>query len=222
MAGASVASAVWTATEWTALGNVLSGAGAIVGAVAVIAAAWFGASTFNSWRTQTLSARRIEQAERILTATYKVRRGLSYVRQPIMWASDLLAAEDYLKENGQLPSDDQRKQKLTSAQVYFTRLNTTLDDRRALDECLPMARALFGEPLELALDSLNRQFQIVNASAEAQYRFEENTDRTHRDKVEATLWAGYPSPEQNEMDRTIASLVKGIEDICVPVLRLEK
>jgi hypothetical protein len=217
-----MAEPVWTATEWTALGDVLSGAGTVIGALAVIGAAVLASNTFDSWRRQTLSQRRIEQAERILTATYKVRRGLSHVRNPMLWGYELQKAEDYLKEKGELPGDDAGKRKMTTAQTYYTRLNAVLDDRKLLQECQPMARALFGEELELAMDALNHQFQRVNAAVQAQYSFEENTDRKFRESIEATLWAGYPAPEENKLDREIAEQVATIEKHCVPVLRLEK
>ncbi len=212
----------WTSIEWTALGAVLSGAGTVIGALAVIGAAYLGSRTFDSWRRQTLSQRRIEQAERILTATYKVRRGLSHVRNPMLWAHEQQAAEDDLNEKGQLTGSDRDNRKLTTAHLYFLRLNGELDNRRALEECQPMARALFGEELELAMDALNHQFQRVNSAVQAQYRFEENTDRGFRESIEATLWGGTPTPEENKMDKEIAAQVKVIEAVCVPVLRLEK
>jgi hypothetical protein len=212
----------WTSIEWTALGAVLAGAGTVLGALTIIAAAWFGSRTFESWRRQTLSQRRIEQAERILTATYKVRRGLSHVRNPFLWAHELQAAEDYLKEKGQLTVGETGNRKLTTAQLYYSRLNAELDNRRALEECQPMARALFGEEVEMAMEELNRQFHFVNNAVGAQYRFEEATDRKFREEIEATLWGGTPKPEENKMDRNIAELVKVIEGVCVPVLRLEK
>jgi hypothetical protein len=211
----------WTATEWTALGDVLSGTGTVIGALAVIGAAVLASNTFDGWRKQTLSQRRIEQAERILTATYKVRRSLSHVRNPMLWAFEQQKAEDYLREKGELPGDETSKRKMITSQLYFTRINAVLDDRKLLDECQPMARALFGEELELAMDALNRQFQRISAAVQAQSRFEENTDREFRESIEATLWEGYPAPEKNELDREIAERVATIEKHCVPVLRLE-
>jgi len=73
----------------------------------------------------------------------------------------------------------------------------------------------------LAMETLNRQFDIVNSSVQAQYRLEEDSERQFRENIEATLWAGYPSSAENEMDQTIAKLVVIIENVCVPVLRLE-
>ncbi|WP_050475543.1 hypothetical protein [Pannonibacter phragmitetus] len=212
----------WTATEWTALGNVLLGLGTFIGAFAVIGAAYLGSRTFNGWRRQKLSERRIEQAERILTATYKVRRGLSFVRNPMLWAYESQKAEDDLKEKGVLLGDEHSNRRMITQQLYFARLNAVLDERKALEECQPMARALFNEELELAIEGLNQQFQSVNAAVQAQYHFNENTDRAFQESMVAILWAGYPAPEKNELDRKIAEYVATIEKHCVSVLRLER
>ena len=84
----------------TAVGSLLQGIGTILGAMAVFVAAWLGSRTFETWRQQKLSERLIEQAERIVTATYKVRRGLSYVRNSAIFAYEFAAAEKILKERG--------------------------------------------------------------------------------------------------------------------------
>jgi membrane-associated HD superfamily phosphohydrolase len=203
---------------------MLQGIGTIGGAIAVFGAAWFGATTFARWKQQKLAERRIEQAERILTATYKVRRQLSYVRNPAMWGNELSAAEDKLKENGQWEEagGDNERRKLTTARAYYTRIFNAKDDRQALDECLPMARALFGEELEQALDKLNRQFWTVQISVDAILRDRGNSDRPFRDKMDRVVWEGYASEDEvNEVDETIREQVRRIEDICVPVLQLE-
>ncbi|MBL3575369.1 hypothetical protein JMK10_05395 [Rhodovulum sulfidophilum] len=70
----------WTHADWSALGSVLSGIGAIVGAFAVIWAARLGSRTFESWREQKISERQIDQAERILIATYDAERSLGDLR----------------------------------------------------------------------------------------------------------------------------------------------
>jgi hypothetical protein len=189
----------------------------------VFAAAWIGSNTFNRWRQQRLSERRIEQAERILTATYKVRRGLSYVRSPAMWSHELDAAEAALKERGEWDKIfDKSEQKSTAtAQAYYNRLNATKDDQRALEECQPMARALFGEDLEKAIETLNRQFWTVQVYVDANHRDKQGADKEFRRQIESTIWEGYPSKKENEVDQTIETQVKVIEGVCVPVLRLE-
>ena len=213
-----------TTIDWSATGDMLQGIGAILGAGAVLIAAIVGGTTFKRWRQQKLSERHIEQAERILTATYKVRRGLSRVRSPMMLPHEFDAAEASLNESGQWDKvhPESRRKKLTIAQAYYNRLNRTRDDARALEECQPMARALFGEKLETAIEKLNHQFWTVQVYVDADYRDESGADAAHRKKIESTIWEGYPSTEENEVDQTIATQVKFIEDVCLPVLRLEK
>jgi hypothetical protein len=105
-------------------GSVLSGAGTVVGAIAVIVAAKFASNTFEEWRRQKLPERRIEQAERILTATYKARRALEHVRSPIMFSHEQVTAEKHLEQQDYwktIPAD--RRRKLITAQGYYNRLN---------------------------------------------------------------------------------------------------
>lgn len=208
----------WTSIEWTAFGSVLSGAGTIIGAVAVIVAALFASNTFKSWRLQTLSQRRIEQAERILTAAHNARRSLDYVRSPLIEAHELNAAEKHLEKQDFLANAD-RKQKLIIKQSYFNRLNAVIAERRAVEECLPMARALFGEVVEKALETLNRQFRLVSIAADMSD--DVGDDREFARKLRSDLSSVSGTDMPNEMNDIIAAQVKAIEDACVPVLRLE-
>lgn len=202
---------------------MLQGIGTVIGAIAVIAGAIIGSRTFNNWKRQKLAERHIEQAERILTATYKVRRGLSYVRSPMMWAHETAAAEEQLKANGEWEKafGEQEQKSLAKTQAYYNRLNHTRDDQKALEECQPMARAFFGEKLENAIETLNRQFWSVQVYVDANHEDKTGADAEFRRKIQTTIWEGYPSPEENELDQIIALQVKLIEGICVPVLRLE-
>lgn len=104
----------------TDIGVVLQGVGALAQAFAIGFAAWMASQTFNSWRKQKLSERRIEQAERILTAAYNARRALAYVRSPLMEAHELSTAEAHLEtQEFWTTVDANRKQRLISAQGYY-------------------------------------------------------------------------------------------------------
>lgn len=212
----------WTVIEYTALGSVLSGVGSILGAIAIIAAAWLASNTFKGWRRQKLSERRIEQAERILTAAYKVRRGLGYARSSMLEARELGAAEKQLEQqDGWLDTPEGRRKKLILAQVHYDRLNALLDERRALDECLPMARALFGESVEKALETLNQQFHIITTAADMTI-YDDDSNRDFSMKLGSSLSSASTPCSPNEMNDTIAVQIKLIEDKLLPVLRLSK
>lgn len=213
-----------TMIDWAATGAMLSGIGTVVGALAVIGAAIIGSRTFDNWKRQKLAERHIEQAERILTATYRVRRGLSRVRSPAMWGHETDAAEEQLKASGDWEKTfpESERKSLATAQAYYNRLNATRDDQRALEECQPMARAFFGEELEKALEKLNHQFWTVKVYVDANHNDKTGTDADFRRKIERAIWEGYPNAEENEVDQTIAAQVKLIEDTLAPVLRTAK
>lgn len=223
--GVGVTDAVCTvAIDWQATGTMLQGIGAIAGAVTVMVAALIGANSFAKWRQQKIAERRIEQAERILTATYNVRRGLSRVRNPMMWAHETDKAEEQLKESGEwgAAEDDGSRRRLAKTQAYYNRLNRELENRQTLDTCLPMARALFSEDLEKALEKLNHQFWTVQVYVDAYLRDSVGSERPFRQKIDQAIYEGYPGTEENEVDTTVKQSVKTIEDACLPILRLEE
>lgn len=210
-----------TTIDWAATGAMLSGMGTVIGGLAVIGAAYIGSRTFDNWKRQKLAERHIEQAERILTATYKARRGLSHVRSPFMFGHETDTAEEQLKASGEWNKaiSERERKSLATAQAYYNRLNATRDDQLALEECQPMARAFFGEELEKALEKLNHQFWTVKVYVDANHNDKSGADADFRRKIESTIWRGYPNAEENEVDQTIAAQVKLIEDTLVPVLR---
>ena len=145
--------------DWTATGTMFQGIGTLVGAIAVIIAAVIGSATFEKWRAQKIAERRMEQAERILTAAYKARRGLSLIRSPMIWNHELEAAAEQLKTSGEWEKvfPESQRAKLATKQAYYNRLSQTNDEQIALSEAQPMARAFFGEALESAIEELNKQ-----------------------------------------------------------------
>lgn len=204
----------------TDIGVVLQGVGALAQAFAIGFAAWMASQTFNSWRKQKLSERRIEQAERILTAAYNARRALAYVRSPLMEAHELSTAEAHLEtQEFWTTVDANRKQRLISAQGYYNRLNAVFEERRAVEECLPMARALFGEKVEKALELLNRQFHMVRIAVESNSW--DGNDREFARSLREDISSSSGSDRPNKMNVLIEGQVKQIEDALLPVLRLD-
>ncbi len=202
------------------IGSVLQGIGALAGAFAVGFAAWLASNSFENWRKQKLSERRMDQAERVLTATYKARRALGLVRNPMLWAHELNAAQEYLEKQDNWGSvDDGRKDRLISAQARYDRLNSVSDERKAIDECLPMARALFGERVEMALETLNRQFHLINVAIDANTW--EGNDPEFQRSLREDLSSSSSSDRPNKMNTCIEEQVNAIEEICLPVLRLQ-
>lgn len=202
---------------------MLQGIGTIAGVGAVIWAAIKGADTFKSWKQQKLAERRIDQAERILTAAYKGRRALKYVRGVMMWGHELHAAEEKLKEDEQIGWQlEDRKKRLITAQAYYNRLNRVKDEQMALDECLPMARALFSEELEKAIDKLNRQFWSVQTYVDAYIDDGDGNDAAFTQKIRRAMYDVEPHDgSPNEITVAVDESLALIENTCLPILRLE-
>lgn len=95
-----------------------------------------------------------------------------------------------------------------------------MDEHQAVDDCLPMARALFGEQVESALETLNRHFHIVYVAADMNDAAGNDQDLARA--LRADLSSSSGTDRQNEMNDIIAAQVKLIEDGLLPVLRLEK
>ena len=209
-----------TSIDWVATGAMLQGIGTFAGVGAVVWGAWNGAK---AWKNQKRAERRLEMAERILTATHKGRSALAYVRGPMMWAQELSAAEEKLKGDEQWSAQpEQRQKRLITAQAYFNRIDNTKDERAALDDCLPMARALFSERLEKAIEKLRRQFWIVQVDVEAYIDDEGERNSDFTKKIRRGMYDIKPANgERNEVSDAISEAVGIIETICEPALRLD-
>jgi hypothetical protein len=103
------------------------------------------------------------------------------------------------------------------------RVNQLLDDRTKLEDCLPMARALFGEDLENAIETLHHQFHIVRTYADAYVDDYNGTDRDFTVKIRRALFASNKrtAGEENEVSDAIDTSIATIEATCLPYLRME-
>lgn len=207
--------------DWAATGSMLQGIGTIAGVGAVLLGAKIAAVT---WKEQKIAERRLEMAERILTATHKGRSALSYIRSPMMWANELRAAEEKLKEDAAwLSQDEGRKKRIVTAQAYFERINRAKDDRTALEDCLPMARSLFSHDLEQAIENLKRQFWIVQVDVESYIDDDGTLEPEFSKKIRRGMYEiKARDGETNEVSDAIANAVETIERVCEPALRLER
>jgi len=82
-----------------------------------------------------------------------------------------------------------------------------------------MARALFNDGVEKALDTLNRQFHFVSVAVDSSLD-DNGSDQDFSREVWSELSSASGTKMPNKMNEAIATQV--IEDTLVPVLRLEK
>ena len=198
---------------------MLQGIGTNVGSLAVLAAALIGANTFKGWRKQQFAARRAQEAEEILRATYKSRDALAEIRSPFMSSYEHDRAEEVLSKNDKWEHElETRKARMRTTQAYYNRLNHHQSEMDALDAALPMARALFGEQLESAVRKLRHQFWIIQVDADS-YMDDNGGDKDFTKKIRDGMHR--INDKENEVTITINESVNIIENTCLPVLRLE-
>ena len=206
--------------DWVATGAMLQGIGSLLGVVAVLLATWIGRVT---WKEQKRSERKMGMAERILSATYNARTALRYIRGFIIRQSEMEIAAQYAKDNNLLANDSAKQnQRLIQAIAYENRLKSAQTEEAELRECLPMARALFGEHLEASIQKILEQFMILRRDLADYARDCEELDQKFSKELGRSMFET-PSNRgtQNEMSEAIAEAVKAIESICLPALRLD-
>lgn len=198
---------------------MLQGIGTVTGAFAVFWAAKKGTQT---WKGQKRAERRQQMAEKILTASYEGRNALRRVRSPMLWGYEQTAAEEKLKEDAAFEGKPESfRKRLITAQAFYNRLNDAKGNQLALDECLPMARALFNDDLETAVKALRDQFWHVQCDVDAYVEDEASPDAEFTKKIKRGMYDMGTKKEPNEMTQTIDRLVDSIEQLCAPALRFD-
>jgi hypothetical protein len=209
--------------DWLAVGSMLQGIGAVVSGIAIVIAAIVGSNTYNNWRRQKIAERTIEHAEAILTAAYRVKRELSFVRSPMMWVHELIAAEEKIKEKGEWNGIALKEREgYKTLYGYYIRIENAKEARQKLESCYPYARALFGQDLDRSIQDLNHYFHKISVYARAQLK-DNGVNPNFTSEIEMHLYEGWTlDDKENPVDIDITRLVSEIENICIPVLRMDK
>jgi hypothetical protein len=183
-----------------------------------------GATAFDVWRRQKIEERRMDAAERILTLAYRVRRALSSIRHPMMWAAALEAAKKTRIEKGDAPGtlDQGEGKNRVYAQATLDRINAFSAEWDEMAAITPIAAALFGPKLETDLERLWRQRNIVAGAAE-DYAEDDGSDRDHTRRIRADLWEnlGTRNKDEDKVSIEVAAAISDIEGTLLPVIRAE-
>lgn len=198
------------------VGDFLQGIGSVGQAIVILLVARIGANTFNSWRQQNLEGRRIDQAERILTATYDAKTALLTIRNSLNTPKEVRAAQ---LKNGSAPENFRAPDGI-AARIVLDRIEAHSQPFKELNECRAMARALFGEDVEKAIRTLCSQPEAIFHAAEALPN--DNHKEEMREILIKTINSGSENGLDNELNEQMFDAVNKIEDACLPVLRYDK
>ncbi|ATE64125.1 hypothetical protein [Rhizorhabdus dicambivorans] len=155
------------ATDWAATGQMLSGVGTVLGALAVIYAAKVGADTFSSWKRQKLEERRIAVAEQALALAFRIEEAFEQIRYPSATATEQAAAFENMIGIGLI--DDRTpieiRSRLLPAQVAVDRINATSPLFLELSEVMPLTRAFLHRDVAEHLVELRQHRQRITHAA---------------------------------------------------------
>ncbi|MGE0740148.1 MAG: hypothetical protein AB7O98_02305 [Hyphomonadaceae bacterium] len=208
--------------DWATTGVWMQAYAGFAGAIAVAYAAARGGSSFDSWLRQKIRERKMAIGERVLTAAYKAKDAFPAIRSPMHFEQELAAAEKKLEEtyeNYNLEANG-KKQKLKTAQVILDRMSSYTDTWKELYECLPIARAMFGAPLEEAIRDILKHRHLLSVSAQMYPDTDPHSDKDFYQSIKADIWEGtarsYRKPDN--ITTGVASAVERAESIILPAL----
>lgn len=207
---------VW---DWVATGTMLQGIGTVVGAGAVIVAAYIGGNSFAQWRRQQLLQRHMDLAEKILTRVVQARDEIASVRGPFKDSSEFAEAFKTLEANGFKKTDflDAKWKKLGSAQVTLHRLARYQETWTALGQLRYSAQVYFGEEVSDAILTIQRQVNRIGIDAEI-YVEDDGNDSAFSKGLMSTLSRSRPKGEVDEFAKEIDDAIEVIETKLKPLL----
>ena len=222
---------VCASIDWAATGAMLSGLGSLAAAGAVVFAAKVGRSTFNDWKRQKNEGRRIDLAEELLALAYKLKRALSGIRSPVMLGGETTEMIEKLSENGLIDDQtpDHVRSGLATAQATLSRAGHQRPLFENLLDTMPVAKAIFGEEIEKALETfLVQRAKIVTAAKTYgdfvrrplpidEKRMEKAMER--REKIETIFWEGGNAEGVDEVADAIAGAIRTMEVRLLPIIR---
>ncbi|MXP27916.1 hypothetical protein GRI58_03650 [Porphyrobacter algicida] len=204
--------------DWAATGQMLSGWGSLAGAGAVAFAAWKAAETVDKWRTKKIEERRFDHAERTLAATYNAKEAIDQIRSPLVHGIEFERARRELEadDGWQLIAED-KKERFATCQAIIRRIRSTEEAWDEVTEVLPLAKALFDDDLEKALQSLLHCRWKIRVSLDL-YSQDVEADPDFAVKLRKEIW-GRIGEGEDDISVAARSAIETIEGKCLPVLR---
>lgn len=206
--------------DWSATGTMIGGLGGFASAAAIVWAAHRASDTLENWKRQKRSERKFEHAELVLSATTRVRHALEHMRSPLMQGFEIQNAERELSKIEEWdPAEDQRRRDIYG-QALVNRIIETEADWDALRETLPLAKALFSDELESAIEELHQQRWIFRTYVDA-YTDDRGDDREWSLEIRSNLNQTARELGDDRISTSVRSSIDAIERICLPVLRAD-
>lgn len=211
---------VITDADWALTKDVFSVIGTVVSAVGVGIAGWVGISGLATWRRQNKGTADHELSRRLLIDLYRLRDGISHVRNPVMLGNEGVTGED---EHQSL--NFQQRNYRNTARAYQSRFAPIDEVRSRISTSLLESEVVWDKELKSRFDPIFRlQHELwINVNA---YLVSINPDETdsrsrsyqkilhERRDVLYEMPPGMDDDFRNELDAALAH----IEDYLRPKL----
>lgn len=189
-------------------------------AIAVIAAAIYGGNRIMIWDARAKKERRRVHAERIIVAVYNARSALGRIRSSIsVGGNEGSAAEENLKEIFKNENKTEFSYYQINGMICVNRWKFEFDFYNELHECLPFAKAFFGNNMHDAIMSIVVKFNRVRGAADslAVHRIDDGRS----ENLLEVIFENYRG-EDDKIYVEVNKQVDIIENILFPVIRLEE
>ena len=206
--------------DWSATGDMLSGLGTLGGAIVIAITAYLGRDALNMFVLQHQSERKLQHAEAILTAAYKIARALDAIRNPFASSHELEISKKELEGNNSFDDIPKiRRDRHIQANVFYIRARYFNDDFDHAENLVPVAAAFFGKIVKDALESLIKNRFNVSIYADA-YSRSIGSDEDFDRKISAAMWKGSATnPEHDEITISTNKAISELEENLFPVVR---
>lgn len=189
--------------------------GTALQSISVIAAALFAIAGLDAWRRQMVGKRQMEVAEQMLSAAYRYRDAIRWIRNPGAYGTE-----------GSSRPREQYEDEATATKLntYFVPLERIQKEKDTLEETIQvtyLARVYYSQAVVDAFLQMKRALDQVTVSARMLLQVAGlGVEPKNQHKWEADIWEGAeePDPLKKQIDGAIAV----IEAECRPHLSNRK
>lgn len=180
--------------------------------LAALGGAWAVYYGFSAWRAQFRNTEDHSMSRELLKAAYRLRDGISIIRNPMIYVKEVDEAGNRLDELGRFRE---------TVRVYTRRFKIAGKRRSVLETAITEAEALWGEPVREWFMPLIMQHAEVTTGVETHLSFQDPTgihagkplndeNRALRDKCRKSMYS--TMGKDDPTDLAIATAMEAIRD----------
>ena len=198
--------------------GMLNNGFAVLSAVAIVCATFIGWKKVSNWEKRKKQERAIAHAERIVIAADNAKYALRRIRSEIRYGHEVNSASDELKKRYSKGEARGSQGDQIAGMICITRWSDQIRFYDEIHECMPFARAFFGEDLYTALEKIIINFnRVLNTAGSLIEQYSEG-DGSRRLR---SIIINSDHGEGDKISKDIDSQIAVIQNILFPYIRLD-